>query len=79
MIYGSYIASGIAGIFFFHMAENIGMTIGLLPITGVPLPFVSYRRKLINNKFYIIRFINEYKWKKTKGNIRRIRSIYVFA
>ena len=39
---GSYIAIGIAGIFFFHMAENIGMTIGLLPITGVPLPFVSY-------------------------------------
>jgi rod shape determining protein RodA len=39
---GSYIAMGIAGIFLFHMIENIGMTIGLLPITGVPLPFVSY-------------------------------------
>ncbi|MBO5349082.1 MAG: rod shape-determining protein RodA [Clostridia bacterium] len=39
---GSYIASGIAGIFLFHMVENIGMTMGLLPITGVPLPFVSY-------------------------------------
>ena len=39
---GSYIAAGIAGIFFFHMLENIGMTMGLLPITGIPLPFVSY-------------------------------------
>lgn len=39
---GSYIAIGIAGIFIFHMTENIGMTMGLLPITGVPLPFVSY-------------------------------------
>lgn len=39
---GSYIAIGITGIFLFHMTENIGMTIGLLPITGVPLPFVSY-------------------------------------
>lgn len=39
---GSIIASGIAGIFFFHMVENIGMTMGLVPITGVPLPFVSY-------------------------------------
>ncbi len=39
---GSYIASGIAGIFLFHMLENIGMTMGLLPITGVPLLFVSY-------------------------------------
>lgn len=39
---GSYIAIGISGIFLFHMIENIGMTMGLLPITGVPLPFVSY-------------------------------------
>ena len=39
---GSYIATGIVGIFFFHMLENIGMTMGLLHITGIPLPFVSY-------------------------------------
>jgi rod shape determining protein RodA len=36
---GSLIA---AGIFFGHMVVNIGMTIGLLPVTGIPLPFVSY-------------------------------------
>ncbi len=39
---GSYIAAGISGIFLFHLTENIGMTMGLLPITGVPLLFVSY-------------------------------------
>ena len=39
---GSCIAIGIAGILCFHMLQNIGMTIGILPITGVPLPFVSY-------------------------------------
>ena len=39
---GSYVAIGIAGIFLFHTLENIGMTMGLLPITGVPLLFVSY-------------------------------------
>lgn len=39
---GSYIAIGIVGMFIFHIVENIGMTIGLLPITGVPLPFISY-------------------------------------
>ena len=39
---GSYIAMGIVGVLLFHMTENIGMTMGLLPITGVPLPFVSY-------------------------------------
>lgn len=39
---GSYIATGLCGIFLFHMTENIGMTVGLLPITGVPLLFISY-------------------------------------
>ena len=39
---GTLIASGIAGIFMFHVIENIGMVMGLLPITGVPLPFISY-------------------------------------
>lgn len=42
---GAYVAAGIAGIFLFHTLENIGMTMGLLPITGVPLLFVSYGRK----------------------------------
>ncbi|MEG3038225.1 MAG: FtsW/RodA/SpoVE family cell cycle protein, partial [Clostridia bacterium] len=40
--YGSIIVIGIVGMFFFHFVENIGMTMGLLPITGIPLPFVSY-------------------------------------
>ena len=39
---GSTIAVGVFGMFFFHFLENIGMTIGLMPITGIPLPFVSY-------------------------------------
>ena len=39
---GAYISTGVAGILVFHMVENIGMTMGLLPITGVPLPFISY-------------------------------------
>ena len=51
---GSYIAIGIAGIFFFHMLENIGMTMGLLPITGVPLPFVSYGGSSLLSNFIMI-------------------------
>ena len=52
--YGSYIAAGIAGIFFFHMTENIGMTMGLLPITGVPLLFVSYGGSSLLTSFICI-------------------------
>ena len=51
---GSYIAIGIAGIFFIHMAENIGMTLGVLPITGVPLPFVSYGGSSLITNFICI-------------------------
>lgn len=37
----TYIATGVISMILFHLLENIGMTIGLLPITGVPLPFIS--------------------------------------
>jgi rod shape determining protein RodA len=37
-----YYGYGIAGIIFFHFFINIGMTIGLLPIIGIPLPLISY-------------------------------------
>lgn len=33
---------GVASVLFFHFAVNIGMTIGLFPVIGIPLPFVSY-------------------------------------
>ena len=37
-----YILSGILGMLVFQQIQNIGMTVGLLPITGITLPFVSY-------------------------------------
>jgi len=40
--FASLMVIGVAGMIFFHFVQNIGMTIGLLPITGVPLQFVSY-------------------------------------
>lgn len=40
--YGSYIAAGIVGMIFFHLLVNVGMAIGVMPITGIPLFFLSY-------------------------------------
>ena len=40
--YGSYLIVGVTAMLLFHIVENIGMVIGLLPVTGIPLPFVSY-------------------------------------
>jgi rod shape determining protein RodA len=51
---GSYVAIGIAGIFLFHTLENIGMTMGLLPITGVPLLFVSYGGSSMMTSFILV-------------------------
>jgi len=41
-MFGSLIVIGIMGMFLFHILENIGMTMGLMPVTGIPLPFISY-------------------------------------
>ncbi|NYB75629.1 rod shape-determining protein RodA [Sedimentibacter hydroxybenzoicus DSM 7310] len=41
-LFGSLIVTGIAAMQFFHIFENVGMTMGLLPVTGIPLPFISY-------------------------------------
>jgi rod shape determining protein RodA len=40
--FGTYVAAGVASMFAIQMFVNIGMTIGIMPITGIPLPFVSY-------------------------------------
>lgn len=40
--YGRYICLGVAAMLIFHTFENIGMCIGLMPVTGIPLPFISY-------------------------------------
>jgi rod shape determining protein RodA len=40
--FGTYLAAGIASMLALQMFVNVGMTIGIMPITGIPLPFVSY-------------------------------------
>ena len=40
-IYTDVVIAGVLGIFFFHIFQNIGMTIGLMPVTGISLPFMS--------------------------------------
>lgn len=42
--FGVLLAVGVATIFLFHVFVNIGMTMGIMPVTGIPLPFVSYGR-----------------------------------
>jgi rod shape determining protein RodA len=41
-MFGRLIATGIAGVLVFEVFVNVGMTIGIMPVTGIPLPFVSF-------------------------------------
>ena len=41
-LFGKYICVGISAMLIFHTFENAGMCIGLMPVTGIPLPFISY-------------------------------------
>jgi rod shape determining protein RodA len=41
-LFGALVAGGVAAMFGFQLFVNVGMTIGIMPITGIPLPFVSY-------------------------------------
>jgi rod shape determining protein RodA len=40
--FGFLLSAGLVGMLFFHVLINVGMTIGIMPITGIPLPFMSY-------------------------------------
>ena len=40
--FGRLVICGVLGMLLFHVFENIAMTLGLMPITGIPLPFLSY-------------------------------------
>ena len=41
-LFGALVAAGVVSMYLFHILENVGMTMGLMPVTGIPLPFVSY-------------------------------------
>ncbi len=41
-LYGSLVAGGIAAMVLFQVFVNVGMNIGILPVTGIPLPLMSY-------------------------------------
>ncbi|PKQ15954.1 MAG: rod shape-determining protein RodA [Actinobacteria bacterium HGW-Actinobacteria-7] len=41
-LYGALIVAGVISMWTFQILENVGMTIGLMPITGIPLPFMSF-------------------------------------
>jgi rod shape determining protein RodA len=54
--FGTLVAIGILAMFAFQVFENIGMTMGIMPITGIPLPFMSYGGSAIIASFIAVGF-----------------------
>ncbi|WP_071517248.1 rod shape-determining protein RodA [Geitlerinema sp. PCC 9228] len=52
--FGSLLAIGVLSMLFFQVMVNIGMTIGLAPVTGIPLPWISYGRSAMVTNFIAI-------------------------
>ena len=52
--FGFLLAAGLTAMLAFHVVVNIGMTIGIMPITGIPLPFLSYGGSAILTDFAAI-------------------------
>jgi rod shape determining protein RodA len=56
--FGLLITAGIAGQMFFHVYQNIGMTISLMPITGLPLPLISYGGTFVVMVMFALGLVN---------------------
>jgi rod shape determining protein RodA len=57
-LFGMIIVGCIVGMWIFQILENIGMDIGLMPITGIPLPFISYGSSFMLVNFVMLGLIN---------------------
>ena len=55
---GMYICMGIAALWLFHMLVNIGMVVGRMPVTGIPLPFMSAGGSSIWSNFILLGLVN---------------------
>ena len=62
--YGAYICSGILGMFTFHFFINVGMVMGMMPITGIPLLFLSYGGSSLLTAMTCIGFVMSINYRK---------------
>lgn len=68
-VYGSFLVVGLTAMMAFHFIENIGMNMGVLPVTGIPLPFISKGGSAMITNYIAIGII-------LSVSIRRKRSIF---
>lgn len=71
-LFAELICSGVGAMFLFHIFENVGMCIGLTPVTGIPLPFISYGGSSMITSLTAIMLVlnlkNDTKYRAIKNN-----------
>jgi rod shape determining protein RodA len=55
---GMYICMGVAGLLLFHLLVNVGMVVGRMPVTGIPLPLMSAGGSAILSNFMLLGVVN---------------------
>jgi rod shape determining protein RodA len=55
---GMYICMGVCALLLFHVLVNIGMVVGRMPVTGIPLPLMSYGGSSILSLFLMLGLVN---------------------
>jgi rod shape determining protein RodA len=67
--FGLLLVVGITTLIFTHIFQNIGMTISVLPITGVPLPLISYSGSFVLMIMFGLGIVNSV-WVHRRGDLR---------
>lgn len=63
---GTLVAGGVLSLFVFHILINIGMTMGIMPVTGVPLPFLSHGGTALLVDSFAVGMVLNVGWRKHK-------------
>lgn len=65
-IFGRFLAVGVTSMFAFHILVNVGMTTGIMPVTGIPLPFMSYGVSSLTTNFLAVGLLLNIKLREQK-------------
>ena len=68
--FGMLLATGVTSMFMFHVMVNIGMTAGIMPVTGVPLPFLSYGVSSLTTNLMLVAILLNIRLRSRTFNFR---------
>ncbi len=64
---GMYICMGVGALLLFHMLVNVGMVVGRMPVTGIPLPLMSAGGSSVLSNFMMLGLVNNVRLRRFIG------------